>query len=145
MHGGNARAYRDVDAAPGRFPFVDRLKNRRRHREHARIAAGDDRDMMTLLGQAQSMPRAPQFVAVAGLVATLPLFERKPFEVGRVADKIGRVADQARSFGRDPCVVAWANADDPQASRGVHGRLPWPGMRIEEKYGAWSSIFAASG
>ena len=72
LHGGNTRAYDDVDAAPARVPIVDCLKNRRRHCENPWIAAGDERDVPAICGQAQGMPRAFQFGAVARSVALLP-------------------------------------------------------------------------
>ena len=133
LHRRDSRADRDVDVAPARIALFDRLENRRRHREYARISAGDQGDMASILDQAQRMARALHFDPIAGLVPRLPLFGRKPFEIGCVANKIGCIRDEVRGFGRDPRVATGAKADNPQSPRRSHGRLPWPGMRMEEK------------
>ena len=75
------RANRDVDVAPVRFAIFDCLENGRRHREYARIAAGDEGDMASILDQAQRMARALHLDPIAGLMPCLPL-GRKPFEIG---------------------------------------------------------------
>ena len=58
----------DIELEPARI-VLDRLEHRRRHRENAGIAAGDDRDRAALRGERQGKPGAVQFEAIVADVA----------------------------------------------------------------------------
>ena len=57
--------------APRRIAGLDRLEHRRRHGEHAGIAARHDRDLAARRGERQRMARAIELDAVVGGVAAL--------------------------------------------------------------------------
>ena len=86
----------DVERAPGCRSRLDLLAHRRRHGEHAGIAARHQRDAGALRRVAQRGRGARAFLAVVGRMPALAGTRRHAIEIGAVAVK--RVAPRERGL-----------------------------------------------
>ena len=107
------------------------LEHRRRHREHARIAAGNDGDRTALGRKLQRKPGAIHFNPIVAGVSALVRSQCEPLHIGAVADNIGRRLDRRARLRRHPFGRTWAKPDNHYAP--AHGRRPLPGARMREK------------
>ena len=71
QHRGDAGLDSDVEVAPRRIARLHRLEHRRRHGEHAGIAARHDGDLAAGSGKRQRKPRAIELDAIVRSVAAL--------------------------------------------------------------------------
>src|SRR4029077_16110461 len=71
QHRSNSRNKDDLKHAPGIRASCDLLADRRRHREHTWIAAGDNSDVSALPGMAERVARTRRLFAVVGRMSAL--------------------------------------------------------------------------
>ena len=90
-HRGDARHDRDIERSPDSVAALDLLAHRRRHREHAGIAARDQRDMRALRGMAQApRQRAPSPRGCRRRCRVWSGARGNAIEIGPVADRAHR-------------------------------------------------------
>ncbi|KGW79234.1 hypothetical protein Y046_3854 [Burkholderia pseudomallei MSHR2990] len=120
----------ELDGRPARVVgAVERLEHGGRHREHAGVARGHDRDAPAPRGELERVARALQLLAVVGYVQLLIGAQRaRHVHVGRVADDVGRVGERRARGGGHQVRAAGAEAEHRQAAArdaeriGVDGR-----------------------
>ena len=92
QHGRHAGFDANVQRTPRRLARVDRFEHRRRHGEHAGIAARHDGHPPALGGEAQGVTRAVELDAIVRSVPALAGRKlRDARQIGVVADEVGRL------------------------------------------------------
>ncbi len=89
------------------------------------------------------MARPADFDPVIAAMAPLASALGNTVEIGLVADDVGRRFQRCARFRRDPVRRAGTKANN--GKRTGHRRLPWPGIKMSEKYGAGPFGLSASG
>ena len=131
QHRGDAGDDGEVERAPGLRARLDLGAHRRRHGEHAGIAAGDDGDLGTLRRMAQRRRGAGALLAVVGGMARLAVAHGNAVEIGAVAiDGIGG-GEQRAGLRGEPARVARAEADHREMP--AHDRPSQPGTSTTAK------------
>jgi hypothetical protein len=111
--------------------MLDRLAHRRRHREHARIAARNHRHPISGGRGHQGSRSARDLLAIVGRFAALAGPFGHPCQIGRITQQQLGIRQRRRCFGRDLPGVSGAEPDHGQAAR--HGCPAQPGTRMIEK------------
>ena len=89
QHRGDAGLDVNVEVAPGGIAVLDGFKHRRRHREHAGIAARDHGDLAAFGGERQRVTRPLDLDAVVGGMAALAGNGfGNSIEIGSISDEI---------------------------------------------------------
>ena len=120
-HRGNAGDDRQFQRTPGRGPLLDLLANRRRHREHAGIAAGYQRNIGTRRRgfERSACPRA--FLTIVGGMAALSSTRRRALEGSAGSD--GGVT--ARPLTGDSGPMSCTCTTPPEATPSLKLGLHW--------------------
>ena len=118
-------------AAPRRIARFDRLEDRRRHGEHAGIAARHDDDLPAGRGERQRKAGAIEFDAIVRGVPALVAARGNAVEIGAVAHEVGRTGERRLRRRRHQLGLARPGADHDE--RAAHSRLPSPGISTMAK------------
>ena len=97
QHRRHPRHHRDLEPPPGLRPRLDRLADRRRHREDPGIAARHQRHPPPAGRERQRRPRPAELLAVVGGMRRLRRPERQPREIGPVAEDVRRRRHRRRA------------------------------------------------
>src|SRR5579884_3823236 len=81
----------------------------------------------------QCVACAVDLFTIAALMAHLAVFARNALKIRAVSNKVAGIRNEIRGFGRKPGFSRRPEPDDPQAPPRAHGRLPWPGIKTDEK------------
>ena len=124
-HRGNARDNRQFQLTPGRGPLLDLLANRRRHGEHAGVAAGYQRNIGTRRRgfERGACPRA--FLAIVGGMAALSGTRRRAIEIRSVTEQRVRGAQHGFGLRCQPTGISGTEPDHGQPAS--HDRSFQPG------------------
>ncbi len=127
---GDPRVDAQINLGPFRLGLaIQHLADRRGHREHPGITAGDHRHMAPLSRQVQGLGRTRQFLPVVRGMAAV-LFRGQAVQVGLIPHQIRGHADDRPGLRRHPARPRRPHADHVQA---LHTRTPGPGIKTMEK------------
>ena len=129
-HGGDAGRHDDVEGPPGRRAGLDRLEDRRRHGEDARIAARHHRHTGAAFGKRERMAGAVDLDAVVGGVAA-GAARADARDIGRVADDVRRLGEQGARLRGEPALRPRPEPDHHQPA--AHRQRPRPGTSTMAK------------
>ncbi len=138
LGGGDARQHRRPATSAQRSARLGGLlEHGGRHREHAGIAGGDDRDPAPCGGQVERQRGPLGLDRVARRVPALPGPDRDPGQVGPVADQVGGVGERRRAAsGVSQAGIAGSEPDDASPPGRLRpARCPRPGHQRQRHVG----------